>query len=102
VVLAGVHEKLLVMPAQRPRHGGRLHELRAVPYDGYDAQGKDGSGGRLIIAAGTFKTVAEGARAAAGAAASVARHASWYLRHQLYGSARSDSDPAERKRPGRD
>jgi hypothetical protein len=50
-----------------------------------------------------FKTVAGGARAAAAVAAGAARHASWYLRHQVYGVARSDSDSdsADDKRPGR-
>ena len=100
VVLPGVDQQLLVVAPQRPRHGGRLHELRAVSYDGYDAHGKEGWKERLIIAAGVFKTVAGGARAAAGVTAGAARHAAWYLRHQLYGSARSNSDSAERKPPG--
>jgi hypothetical protein len=34
VVLAGVHEHLLVSLAQRPRDGGRLDELWPVAYDG--------------------------------------------------------------------
>jgi hypothetical protein len=77
--------------------------LRAISYDGYDAHVKDGWEERLIIAAGTFKTVADGARAAATVAAGAARHAAWYLRHQVYGSAREDedSDSAGDKRAGR-
>ena len=36
VVLAGVHEDLLVLLAQRPRDGGRLDELGPVADDGED------------------------------------------------------------------
>ena len=36
VVLAGVHEDLLVALAQRPGHGGGLDELRPVADDGED------------------------------------------------------------------
>ena len=38
VVLAGVHEDLVVLGAQRPADGGRLDELRPVADDGDDPQ----------------------------------------------------------------
>ena len=44
VVLAGVHEDLLVALAQRPGHGGRLDELRPVADDGEDLHALSGGG----------------------------------------------------------
>ena len=49
VMLAGVHEDLLVALAQQARHGGRLDELRPVAYDGEDPHGgEEGRPGRVM------------------------------------------------------
>ena len=50
---------------------------------------------------GLLPVVALVVLAVTASSAGAARHASWYLRHQVYGVARSDSDSAEDKRPGR-
>jgi hypothetical protein len=81
-------------PAHAVGHGGRLDELWAVADDGYDAHGSNGLGLMLGMARG----MTSAARAAYAVGTSAARHAVWYVRYQVDGTARARRQPPRPKR----
>jgi hypothetical protein len=75
VVLAGVHEHLVVADAQAVRDGGRLDELRPVPDDGDYPHGVEKSGGRM-------SHFVDNMRGTVSAAVGASRHLLWYVGYQ--------------------
>ena len=79
VVLARVHDQLVVALAQAARHGGRLHELRAVPDDRGDSHTKGLAVGPRMSSVMAHKLVGGAVGLGGGDAV---RHVAWYVSHQ--------------------
>ena len=95
-MLSGVDDVLLVAAlAHAARHGRGLDELRTVADDGCDEHRGRRS---ILILGGIARTVGSAARAAASIGSSAVRHAAWYLRYQVDGTARARREPPRPRR----